>query len=293
MILNIAKCHVDSLKAYRGGILTGLEIYEQVKRGNIIIEPFNIEQLNPNSYNLRLADKLKVYNVSKADRDYLDMRQDNPTDEIIIPPSGLVLEPNKLYIGSTVERTATEHFVPLIDGRSSGGRLGLSIHVCAGFGDIGFDGTWTLEITVTERLKIYPNAEIAQVNFETAFGSTGYKYRGRYYKQSGPTESRFEKEKTKESLVHDVIEEYELYEVICNLVTHLGDFWFSSRGYSLRNINASFELEEGEEVLDDPAFNSYDNNIYSKKDNSVIGNRFRIADYCKEPTHEWIYIRRK
>jgi dCTP deaminase len=124
---------------------------------------------------------------------YLDMHKDNETMELIIPETGMVLYPGIHYLGSTNERTIVNGFVPKIDGRSSIGRLGLSVHITAGFGDNGFDGTWTLEITVEEPLKIYPNEEICQISFETACGDSNNPaniYRGRYYQQEGPTASR-------------------------------------------------------------------------------------------------------
>lgn len=87
------------------------------------------------------------------------------TRRLTIPPEGMVLKPGKLYLGRTVERTRTDKFIPMLEGRSSVGRLGMGIHVTAGFGDIGFDGPWTLEITVTEPLRIYPLVEIAQIYY--------------------------------------------------------------------------------------------------------------------------------
>lgn len=125
----------------------------------------------------------------------LDMHKKNETIEFQIPEEGYVLQPGVLYIGRTVERTATDRFIPMINGRSSGGRLGISIHICAGFGDIGFDGTWTLEITVVEPVRIYPNEEIAQVCFFTPAGKKAKLYRGRYYKQEDATASRFHQPK--------------------------------------------------------------------------------------------------
>lgn len=125
----------------------------------------------------------------------LDMKSKNETIEITIPEEGFVLQPGVLYIGRTVERTWTDEFIPMINGRSSGGRLGISIHICAGFGDIGFDGTWTLEITVVEPVRIYPNTEIAQVCYFKPCGKAKKLYRGRYHGQTDATASRFYKPK--------------------------------------------------------------------------------------------------
>ena len=125
----------------------------------------------------------------------LDMKKDNETMQLMIPEEGIVLQPGVLYIGRTVERTWTDKYIPMINGRSSGGRLGISIHICAGFGDIGFDGTWTLEITCVEPVRIYPYSEIAQVCYFSPCGKVKNLYRGRYYKQEDATASRFYKPK--------------------------------------------------------------------------------------------------
>lgn len=123
----------------------------------------------------------------------LDMNKDNPTMDLFIPEEGLVLWPGVLYIGRTLERTATDKFIPMINGRSSVGRLGISVHITAGFGDIGFDGTWTLEITVAEPVRVYPCSEIAQVCFFKPCGKIKKLYKGRYQNQIDATASRFYK----------------------------------------------------------------------------------------------------
>lgn len=128
----------------------------------IIIEPFDEKRINPNSYNLSLADELLVY-----DTPVLDMKKPNPVKKLTIPEDGLVLEPNKLYLGRTQEYTRTDYYVPMLEGRSSTGRLGLFIHVSAGFGDIGFAGHWTLEIFCIHPVKIYPNVEVCQIYYHT------------------------------------------------------------------------------------------------------------------------------
>ena len=130
-------------------ILSGKEILKNIESKDIIIEPFDKSRVNPNSYNLTLSDELLVY-----ENDLLDMKIPNETRLIKIPEDGLVLEPNKLYLGRTNEFTKTEKFVPMLEGRSSTGRLGLFIHVTAGFGDIGFAGYWTLEIFCVQPIKI-------------------------------------------------------------------------------------------------------------------------------------------
>ena len=172
---------------FKGGMLTGEHIKKEVKKGNIIIDPFDEKRLNPNSYNVRLHPDMYVYTEFPLRMDRL-----NKYESIRIGLNGYLLEPGKLYIGRTVEETATDKYIPMIDGRSSGGRLGISVHVCAGFGDIGFKGTWTLEITVVHPLIILPYSEIAQVSFYTPYGKIGDRlYNGKYQYQKDADTSKF------------------------------------------------------------------------------------------------------
>ena len=88
-----------------------------------------------------------------------------------IPPEGLVLTPNQLYLGRTAERTETHNLVPMIEGRSSVGRLGLFVHVTAGFGDVGFCGYWTLEMFAVGPVRVYPGVPICQIFYHDLRGS--------------------------------------------------------------------------------------------------------------------------
>ena len=160
-------------------ILSGKQIEKELGSG-IDITPFNKSQLNPNSYNLRLFNELLTY-----DNAVLDMKNPNPTTRITIPEEGLLLEPNKLYLGRTIERTATDKFVPMLEGRSSIGRLGLFIHVTAGFGDVGFNGFWTLEIFCVQPIRIYPSVEICQIFYHSIEGEFDLYKSGKYQNNKG------------------------------------------------------------------------------------------------------------
>ena len=145
-------------------ILSGDEIRNN--RGtNIIIDPFDEANLNPNSYNLTLHDEIMIY-----EEVVLDMRKANRVRRLTIPSTGLVLNPNQLYLARTIERTETHNFVPMIEGRSSIGRLGLFVHVTAGFGDVGFCGYWTLEMFAVQPVRIYPGVAICQIFYHQISG---------------------------------------------------------------------------------------------------------------------------
>ena len=160
-------------------ILSGQEIKKHLGK-EIIIEPFDEKRINPNSYNLSLAGELLVY-----DNHVLDMKEPNPVSRIIIPEDGLLLEPNRLYLGRTNEYTSTSRYVPMLEGRSSTGRLGLFIHVTAGFGDIGFSGYWTLEIFCVQPVRIYPNVEICQIYYHDIDGEYELYKSGKYQNNTG------------------------------------------------------------------------------------------------------------
>ena len=170
-------------------MLTASRILQEIESGKIIIEPFDIKNLNPNSYNCSLGDTLKYY-----DKDFnygvLDPHQQTPTHTIKILPQGLLLRPGELYLANVQERVATDYYISAIDGRSSIGRLGINIHATAGFGDIGFDGHYTLEIFCVKPVVVYPGMKIAQIYFEEPTGDVDFLYRGRYQGQVEPTESR-------------------------------------------------------------------------------------------------------
>lgn len=157
-------------------ILTGKEI-ERRLGNDIIIEPYMAEQLNPNSYNLRLHNELLIYKG-----DVLDPKENNETETLVIPEEGLVLEPGQLYLARTLEYTETQGLVPMILGRSSVGRLGITVHITSGFGDVGFCGYWTLQLTCVKKVRIYPNMKICQIFYHNVLGEydnySSKKYQG-------------------------------------------------------------------------------------------------------------------
>lgn len=167
-------------------MITGPEIIKQVLMGKIVIEPFNVDRVGPNSYDLTLSNKLLKYPESVRE---IDIRKQYELDELTIPDSGLYLEPDTLYLGSTQEKTGSSHFVPCLHGRSSAARVGLSAHIAAGLGDVGWIGQWTLEITVPHKVKIYPGISVCQVTFHFASGLK-MSYGGKYQGQDGATASK-------------------------------------------------------------------------------------------------------
>lgn len=161
-------------------ILTGPRIAAEHAKGRITIEPFDSQQVSPNSYDFRLGPYLKRYS-----RFILDCRAENPTVDIPFPVAGVLLEPGHIYLGHTAETMGSDHYVPVIRGRSSTARLGLFIHVTADIIDIGSHNQWTLQLHAVQPVRIYPGMLIGQVTFWHPVGEIVL-YRGKYQGSRGP-----------------------------------------------------------------------------------------------------------
>jgi dCTP deaminase len=166
-------------------ILTGPQIIESAATGRIRISPFELDQVNPNSYNVRLGSTLRTY-----DTDVIDAYRPNPTRSVAMDSDGYVLRPDELYLGHTVEEVGSDHYVPLLFGRSSVGRLGLFVEITAPIGDIGFHGQWTLMLSPVRPLRVYPEMKIGQIMFFESYGEIEL-YSGKYQRSVGPQESRY------------------------------------------------------------------------------------------------------
>lgn len=139
-------------------ILSDISIKTAITLGEIVIEPFKVNCLGTNSYDVHLSKFLAVYKNKE-----LDAKKHNKIKEIIIPEEGFVIQPGTLYLGVTEEYTETHNAVPFLEGKSSVGRLGIDIHATAGKGDVGFCNTWTLEISCVHPVRIYSGMPIGQL----------------------------------------------------------------------------------------------------------------------------------
>lgn len=203
-------------------ILSGPRIREEVRDGNISITPFSDDLVNPASVDLRLGDTVGVYRLwayrpepyplnapSIRSRDeefcrgilypnkdrFIDTRneKDYELETFKIVDKGLILKPGILYLMHTVERVCTTKFVPVLDGKSSIGRLGVVIHLTAGYGDPGFDGQYTLEVSVIHSVRVYAGMRFCQMRFHALAGDVeDYRKRGHYTRGDamGPVASK-------------------------------------------------------------------------------------------------------
>ncbi len=152
-------------------IFSDEQILKSISTRKIVIEPFNIEKLGTNSYDVHLSKFLAVYEAA-----VLDAKVHNTIRHFEIPEEGFVLHPGILYLGATLEYTETHNAVPFLEGKSSTGRLGIDIHATAGKGDVGFCNYWTLEISVAMPVRVYAGMPIGQLIYFSIDGEVKTQY---------------------------------------------------------------------------------------------------------------------
>lgn len=187
-------------------VLSDKTIRELIKSKRLTIFPFDPVLIQPSSYNLRLANKFRIF--KNAQQAYLDVREP-VTDYMevieIMDDQPIIIHPREFILGETMEYFEIPNdLVGRLEGKSSLGRLGIIIHSTAGYVDPGFKGTLTLEISNLANIpiKLYPKMKIAQMSFhymstpaQTPYGSP--KLHSKYQSQKGPTESKIFKEFTR------------------------------------------------------------------------------------------------
>lgn len=173
-------------------ILADKRIKEEIANGNIIISPFDEKYLNPNSVDLTLNPLFRVYTSN-----VLDVKQDNQSIALEMAEEGFVLNPGSVYLYACNEKIGIKgNLAAKVEGKSSLGRLGLFIHVTAGWIDSGFQGSLVLELVATQPIRVYPNMKICQIAFyETTEVETGYdkKEGSKYMNQEGVVASKMHK----------------------------------------------------------------------------------------------------
>ena len=157
---------------------------------DIVITPFDTKYCGPNSYDVHLGDELLFYKSGIE----LPAPDENATTKVVIPPDGYVLQPGDFCLATTMEYTETRNLIPMLQGRSSMGRMGLLTHL-AGFGDIGFCGRWTLQLKNASNnpVRVMPGMKIAQLHYEPV-SKDHTLYKGKYLHSTGPTACRFYKD---------------------------------------------------------------------------------------------------
>jgi dCTP deaminase len=189
-------------------MLSDFEIRKAIEDDWIGIEPFDETRLQPVSVDLTLDDAYRrfrddVHTIETADHliepgtDYYGRVPSwySHTTGHTIAPDGLRLRPGDFILACTRETIRlTPAFAARVEGKSSLGRLGVAVHITAGFIDPGFEGQITLEIANLSpaSVMLHTAMPIAQIVFEPVTPpERDYSQTGHYLGQTGPTPSRY------------------------------------------------------------------------------------------------------
>ncbi len=168
-------------------ILTSAEIYKEVRKNNIIISPFNKSCLGTVSYHFHLSDEISMIENAIDSKGKIKLKKQK------IPETGFVLKPNRLYLTHTLELMGSNKYAQRIFTTRKIANFGIFIHISANLGHTGAITNWTLELTVTHPVKIYPFQEIGQITFWKVFGKKSI-YCGKYNFKKLHVESKFYEE---------------------------------------------------------------------------------------------------
>lgn len=164
-------------------ILTDKQILNKIEKREIIIEPKpTSEQIQPSSLDLRLGNEF--WQMIKQE-EVIDPRNNEPKYNPI-NANAIIIPSNEFILGVTKEHIEIpSNLCARVEGRSSLGRLGLTVHVTAGFIDAGFKGQIVLEIKnlSLNSILLYEDMRVAQLVFEEltdepnrVYGECGNKY---------------------------------------------------------------------------------------------------------------------
>ena len=183
-------------------ILSDKTIKEYLEEGKIVIDPLKDEQqIQPSSVDMRLGDEFKVFKVIR--KPYIDPKDEEDIAEYMessTVPEGeaFIIHPNEFALATPQEYVKVpDDLVARVEGRSSMGRLGVTMHVTAGYVDPGFEGRITLEISNIGAMPValYPGQRVCQLVFETMTTPAELPYghpkrNSKYMKQLKPESSR-------------------------------------------------------------------------------------------------------
>lgn len=155
-------------------ILTGNRIAAEVGDGEITIQPYSVENLEPNSYRVTLGRRFLDCTMES-----LDARSDPMMSASVLEDEGRVLEPGRFYLGETGEVLGSTRFAATLYATRSLASMGMWIHFSAPLGHTGAVIRWTLEIRVAHRIAVYPGMPIGKIAFWHPYG-TVVPYVGRY-----------------------------------------------------------------------------------------------------------------
>ena len=146
-------------------ILGKEEILNEIKKGNLKIEPFNSKNINGSSIDLTLDNKFRIFDKDITGEDYRKYSK-------LVTKNEITLNPGDFILGITKEKISLKNLCGWLQGRSTYARLGLGIHVTANFVHPGVSNKQVLEIKNMNnyKIKIKSGMRICQLIIERIEG---------------------------------------------------------------------------------------------------------------------------
>jgi len=184
-------------------ILSDKDIKKELKKGVIIITPppdLSV-QLSSCSLDLRLSNQFTVFQHGMVP--FIDVKKELPkefTRTITLHKDSqhFIVQPGEFVLASTYEwiEIATNAIAARLEGRSSIGRLGITIHATASLIPPGWRGNIVLELSNIGRIPValYPKMRICALTFERITTPVEIPYHkkknAKYINQKGPLASK-------------------------------------------------------------------------------------------------------
>ena len=166
-----------------------------MRMGEELLDPFIPEHVQPASVDLRLHNEFIVFDSHEGLFIDLGDVRDNSARKIVKEKGkGFILHPGEFVLGTTLEKVSCpDNIVARLEGKSSIGRLGILIHITAGFVDPGWHGRLTLEILNVRKVPIIlrPGLPFCQISFQYMAGPADKPYAGRYQGDESVAVSRY------------------------------------------------------------------------------------------------------
>lgn len=187
-------------------ILSDKDIKKYLDDGSIVIDPITDEkQIQPSSVDLRLGNEFKGFKI--ITKPYIDPFDNTDLESYmssitVEKDKPFIIHPGEFTLATTYENVKLpDDIVARVEGRSSMGRLGITMHVTAGYIDPGFEGNITLEISNIGKMPValYPGQRVCQIVFETMTSPSqkpyGHEDRdSKYMGQTGPQVSKIKED---------------------------------------------------------------------------------------------------
>lgn len=169
--------------------LSDKDIKKAIKKGDIVLKPFDESRLQPASYDITLGNRFVENDASGTHFVDPSRKIYAKTIEKTVPDGEeFVLHPGISVLGLSKEYFGSDHFLIQVGGKSSLARVGLMIHNTAGIINPGHFLNITFEITNQSNIPIIlrPGMEIAQITFSMLSSppERNYKHVGRFAKDN-------------------------------------------------------------------------------------------------------------